>query len=984
MNPLLLLIGLTGGLAFFSKGGDDSSERGLGKTTDPDPEEEEVVSAPVVKPTTPPKEPVSVTDPTPEAPEQPGSVPDSTGPDPVLADGTISIMAGRVATLSPQGDDIVSVRIVEGLEHGNVTVNPDNTLATVMTLSDFSGKQAFTYEVTHGDGSTTTHEVTLDVTPGALDGGWGTGSTHYMLATDENDHVIVEHGENHSKVYVSGSDSALSLSDIAAAEGLSVSQITGDWLLAHGGYGQSEDMALDQQAGEMLWHAATPLKSPSSNWLLLERGYEYGEFDRLIGWGMEGESAENPLYVGAWGNGADPDITGQVIIKNDSVSHLVFQGVDFSGGVTLLHAENVLFDDVSFTNLGLGVMRSDGITVRNSDFTDIFLEDSRTGGDWSTGEDRVQGLFANYTDGILLEGNFFDHNGYGYDWNYDGTSDGGQAPHMFNHNIYLGGDNTDVTMRDTITMRASSYGAQVRSGGFIEDVVFLDNNAGFTTYGGDYNGAGPIGNYTLMSDNLVTSGAHKVAYKIGALSLGIADYAEMTSLVGNIIAHLADPNNPDEIAEKFHTHDALKNDNTWYDDTMIWAWEGTNTIWNDSITESMYQNVDGLDGSVLDQTTIQIFTAKLLGKDTATIADLANYLRAQADGAFDDIVAADLIIRFFQQGFGVAPDLRTDAETLRFVPDQLGDGVRWDNRMNWSTDDLPGTIAGDSVDLGGNHVIFNANTSIENMEFGSGGRLEVHGGKLTVTGDMTVSEGEGELAIDGTGQVWAEGHDTGRLNIGVDGGRFVNTGDFDQASLVASGGQSVLATDGAEFDLSDGFRLSIFDAAAKVGFDGQSGGTAILDMHAGATLAYSAASGDLGMISEFRSGAMGDTPDVLSGIDLGGATLEIDLGGLSADAGNAFTLMDVDELVGLIDEATLSIGGLGARNAKIVIDYQADAVRLELTAGSGQVGVETIGLETDVDAGEQALWDALTADHGTMSESGAHPGFEDELEDMAA
>ena len=194
------------------------------------------------------------------------------------------------------------------------------------------------------------------------------------------------------------------------------------------------------------------------------------------------------------------------------------------------------------------------------------------------------------------------------------------------------------------------------------------------------------------------------------------------------------------------------------------------------------------------------------------------------------------------------------------------------------------------------------------------------------------------------------------------GGRFVNTGLMETTDLTATGGQTVLATGGAEFDLGASRTLAVFDAAAKVGFDGDDGGIAIIDMHEGATLAYSAASGGLGTIGEFRTGAMGDAPDVLSGVDLGGATLSIDLAGLSAEAGSAFTLMEADEIAGALGETL--VGGLGGRDATIVVDYLSDTVTLELTAGSGQVTVATLGDETDVGAGEDALWAALTADRG--------------------
>ncbi|CAN0596561.1 unnamed protein product, partial [Ectocarpus sp. 12 AP-2014] len=315
---------------------------------------------------------------------------------------------------------------------------------------------------------------------------------------------------------------------------------------------------------------------------------------------------------------------------------------------------------------------------------------------------------------------------------------------------------------------------------------------------------------------------------------------------------------------------------------------------------------------------IQLFTEQLLDKPGATIADLADYLRAQADGAFDDVVDADLIIRFFQEGFGIAPDIRDGADTVQFVPNDLGDGVRWDNRMNWDTDDLPGLYANDSVDLGGNDVTYGTNTTIDNLDYGPDGSLNVYGGKLTMTGGMS---GEGDLNIEGSGQVWSEGS-TADLDLNVDGGRFVNTGDMSGADVTATGGQTILASDGAEFDLEPSKTLAVFEAAAKVGFDGENGGLAVLDLHEDSTVAFEAQDGGLGTIEEFSSGAFGDSPDVQSGIDLGNATLSLNLSGLDASAGTAFTLMDADEIAGIFSDA--NIDGLGARDARIVVDYEND------------------------------------------------------------
>jgi hypothetical protein len=445
----------------------------------------------------------------------------------------------------------------------------------------------------------------------------------------------------------------------------------------------------------------------------------------------------------------------------------------------------------------------------------------------------------------------------------------------------------------------------------------------------------------------------------------------MTSLVDNVIAHWADPNNPAEIAAKTSKDGALILENApFYDDTIIWNW--TNN-----------KNIEGLDPKVMNQTTIQLFTAQLLGKPDATIDDLANYLRTKANGYADDVVDSDLIIRFFQSGFGIEADVRTQAGMIRFVPDDLGEGTRWDNRLNWTTQDLPGSVRGDSVDLGGNKVIYGGNTTVNQLEFGANGGLQLEHGKLVVAGGIETGKDAATLDVNGAGQIWTEGgRGEGKLDIDVTGGRFANTGDFRMnADMSVSGGQAMLGVDSARFAVTNGSKLEIAGSAGKVGFDGEQNGIAILGIGRDGTLAFTAENGALGSITEFRSGAFENAPRVQSGIDLGGGDLKIDLTKLVATSGT-FTLMKVDELIGSF--GTSDITGLGTnRSAELVIDYQTDSVTLKLAAGTGTIKTSVVGAEGAYDAAEADLWKALTAGKGTYDDETKATDDEDYLYDAA-
>jgi hypothetical protein len=455
--------------------------------------------------------------------------------------------------------------------------------------------------------------------------------------------------------------------------------------------------------------------------------------------------------------------------------------------------------------------------------------------------------------------------------------------------------------------------------------------------------------------------------------------------VDNIITHLADPNNPDEFAAKLSTHAAIDGgQNAYYNDTIIYNWVASNDDPDSDRFRSPDTNTEGLDPAQLDQTTIQRFTADLLGVETATIDDLAQYMRAHMLNGTLSPVDADMIINYFQQSFGIAPDVRTEAETIRFVPDDRGDGFRWDNRLNWNTDDLPGQVSGDSVELGGNWVSYAAMTStIEDLDFGSGGRLSVTSGVLGVTGDTTTGERGGELDVTKAGQIWMNGYaDSDRLDIDVSGGRFANLGDFTgNFDISVTDGQAILATSGAEMRIGEDSRLTVTGDEAKVGFDGADGGIATLHMEGG-RLDFIADETGFSGITEFRSGAYGDEPDVLSGIDLGDGILGIDITALNG-AALEDTLLGADEILGSFRTIEL-IGLREDQDATITFDYETDEVTFRVTAagqGTGVADVEFLGDMMDAQD-EGALWAALTDGQGTYSET--DPPEVDEVEQFTS
>ncbi len=902
----------------------------------------------------PAPEPVSQTD----GPDQ-GSVLDATD-----AGSVIEVREGRVATLDPgaEANGISALRIIDGPAHGNVTVNPDNTFALVLTGTDHEGALSFSYEATYEDGSSEILTQDLNVRSVRQQGGWGEGDA-FMMRTDEDGDIVVETGENHRKVYISESESALSKRDIAALEGMEFEDVTFEWLKAHPEYGSTPEMALNQWAGTELWtNLQLENDTPNSHWALFERGYTYESTKNLLVRGMQGEDELHPVYITSYGEGEAPVLTAHTSAFNEPISNVVISDVNFKDGLNVIYGENLLLDGVTMDGTRLlSVQHVDGFTLRDSNILDIAHEAPQDGRDeWWQHSDRMQGFYIKSSTGVLIENNLFDHNGWADDYREDLSGEGGQPPSQYSQNVYIQHNNLDVTFRDNISMRAASFGAQVRPGGFIEDNVFIDNNAALSFLGGEQNDDGTLtGNFSLVTGNVTTSGAHKEAPYTGALTQGMHNAGQLSTIHENIVAHLADPNNPDELDYKYWNHDALIEERpAYYDDTITYNWDSRRTFEQGDTNDKNTQNVNT---AIADQTTIQLYAAALLDKPDATIADLADHLRKDLGSALPGQTDADLIAAYFREGFGVGvEDPGAGAQTFTFVPNDLGGGIRWDNRLNWDQDTLPGMDDGDSVRLAGNWVNYGGTTVIDQFDFGSGGRLHVGHGYLSVEGEMTAGESGAMLSVDGAGQFWTDGYtDDDLLDIDVRGGRFANTGDFSgNVDLTITDGQAILASQGGNFDLGGASRLVIGGENTRTGFDGTDGDTAVLRFEDGAVLGFSAQDGSLGTISEFRSGFYGtqDT-NIQSGVNLGMANLHLDLSGLQ-NAGGEYTLIEADEIIGGFGE--IRVHGLRSdQKAEITVDYETDKVTLNLTGGSGDVSYDAIGDADDAQAAAD-LWAALT------------------------
>jgi hypothetical protein len=231
------------------------------------------------------------------------------------------------------------------------------------------------------------------------------------------------------------------------------------------------------------------------DWLRLKRGDVWPE--ALGQWKTSGRSADEPMVVttygtararpllhtgsgdGLWitgGGGAPP------VIKHVAFVGLHFQADTFTGSGDcvgarlLLPSIDILIEDCLVegyaTNLvfqGFGGRHAD-FRLRRSVIVDAFaIHGSGV---------HPQGLYAYAVDGLLIEENVFDHNGWS-------ETVPGAGADIFSHNLYIDNDNTGVVVRRNIIANASSHGLQLRPGGQATDNLFVRNSIALSVGGGN-------------------------------------------------------------------------------------------------------------------------------------------------------------------------------------------------------------------------------------------------------------------------------------------------------------------------------------------------------------------------------------------------------------------------------------------------------------------------------------------------------------------
>lgn len=217
------------------------------------------------------------------------------------------------------------------------------------------------------------------------------------------------------------------------------------------------------------------LRSGQPDWLLFKRGDTFsGSFGRFE---FRGLSESKPLVIGAYGSGARPKfLTGSSPAFNLAGGferkHIAIMSLHMEpssehppGGIRVVTGavEDLLVEDCYLKEYAVNILvqGEDTDLLQNIKLRRNILLDAM-------GSTHAQAIYASHIDGLKVEGNIIDRNG----WDHRvGRSDAT----IFAHNCYIQRSVLGLVFKDNIVMRASSHGLQARMGGTVEGNIFYQN-----------------------------------------------------------------------------------------------------------------------------------------------------------------------------------------------------------------------------------------------------------------------------------------------------------------------------------------------------------------------------------------------------------------------------------------------------------------------------------------------------------------------------
>ncbi len=333
------------------------------------------------------------------------------------------------------------------------------------------------------------------------------------------------------------------------------------------------------------------LRDGHPDWMLLKRGDVWNE--PLPRWNKSGRSESEMMIAGAYGDDpARPQIRPEGgskainIIGSTAIEHVAFVGMhleprtradDQAGtGILLLKSsDNILFEDLYITGFkdNFNLQAFNGSTVEDITINGCISVDA-----WSLAG-HSQGLFASGINGLTIENSVFDSNGFSESRNAE--------PTIYNHNIYIQTGNQNVVVRGNIIADGSSHGIQLRSGGIIEDNLFVRNPIAILVGGGTHPTEGGVAGE--VQRNLVMYGRDIDPEQPRGWGIDITN-VNQALVAGNILYSSVNTINVFAINLRDYRSDSFGLTNVLVEDNTIVGWHGGINIGAPG-AQSVYENI---------------------------------------------------------------------------------------------------------------------------------------------------------------------------------------------------------------------------------------------------------------------------------------------------------------------------------------------------------------------------------------------------------
>ena len=319
----------------------------------------------------------------------------------------------------------------------------------------------------------------------------------------------------------------------------------------------SHDGSSPDQAVRTLNRGAQLVRDGQFDFLLLKRGDTWR--NESLGSFKGGRDATHPLVVSYYGeSGPRPRIeTGAFINHNGATrSNFALIGLEITdhtmnpddpgytgnprhSGLRLLGGgSNILIEDCRFRFAGITIQDWSGGVYRNVTIRRNMILDVWAPGTSTSNSQRPSGIFAKAVEGLVIEENVLDHNG----WNEDVSGAGANA---YNHNVYITAhtQGNGVVFRRNIVTRGSSHGVHGRPGGLYEDNLFAENSISLQM-GYDQAAALAAGTFAHAINNVILAGKRmdpnkstqpqtSAVWGLHVTNIGAADVVLRNNIVAN-------------------------------------------------------------------------------------------------------------------------------------------------------------------------------------------------------------------------------------------------------------------------------------------------------------------------------------------------------------------------------------------------------------------------------------------------------------------